>query len=127
MDRIEKFIKKLKKLEDISKVKFAILYGSTIERYSTKDSDLDICVYYDTNDKKKMFDFRLKLLVELCDDKYDIQIFQTLPLYIKMEIIKGKVIYTKDKKFIYKTALETLREYELFEPHLHQYIYKGIL
>lgn len=124
MHKIDRFIKKLKETGEFSRVKFAILYGSTAKGYTTKDSDLDICVYYDTNDKGKMSDFRLKLLTKLCDDKYDIQIFQLLPLYIKIEAIKGEVIYAKDKNFLYETALETLREYELFEPHLHQYIYR---
>ena len=56
-------------------------------------------------------------------DKYDIQIFQLLPLYVKVKVLKeGRILYSKDKRKIYDTAYQTIKEYNLFEPHYNDYI-----
>lgn len=44
-----------------SKVKFIILYGSVAANTQTNDSDIDITVFYDT-DERNQFQFRIKVL-----------------------------------------------------------------
>ncbi|AAB99565.1 TPA: nucleotidyltransferase domain-containing protein [Methanocaldococcus jannaschii] len=71
----------------MSKVFGILLYGSYAKNEYTKRSDIDIClVGVDRNTY-------LEILGKL-GNKYDIKIFEELPLYIKMEIIKNhKVIF----------------------------------
>ena len=88
------------------KVRFIILYGSASEGRMKEDSDIDICVYYDAAEASE---FRLKVLSELFDDVYDIKIFQQLPLPLRMQVLKGKVLYEDDAPFMYDKAYETIK------------------
>ncbi|MFB0562313.1 MAG: nucleotidyltransferase domain-containing protein [Candidatus Lokiarchaeia archaeon] len=114
----------LRSISDFDKVKFVILYGSEAKGEAWENSDIDFCVYYSADDKEKMSRFRLKLLTELSDDKYDVQIFQLLPLYVRVEVLKGEVLYAEDMDFLYEVALNTIRDFELFKPLLHDYLYR---
>ena len=101
------------------KVRFIILYGSANEGRMKEDSDIDISVYYDDADASE---FRLKVLSDLFDDIYDIKIFQQLPLPIRMQILKGKVLYEDDTTFIYDKAYETIKEFESFKRGYYDYL-----
>jgi len=101
------------------KVRFVILYGSANEGSMKEDSDIDISVYYDDADASE---FRLKVLSDLFDDIYDIKIFQQLPLPIRMQILKGKVLYEDDTTFIYDKAYETIKEFESFKRGYYDYL-----
>ena len=110
------------KIRDIggAKIKFIILYGSAAKGESTSLSDIDLAVYYH-GDKKERFDFRIKILGRV-SNKFDIQIFQDLPLYIQSEILStGKVIYYRDYKEIFNIFMKTIREFEDFKPRLQLY------
>jgi hypothetical protein len=101
------------------KVRFIILYGSACEGRMKEDSDIDISVYYDDVDTSE---FRLKVLSDLFDDIYDIKIFQQLPLPIRMQVLKGKVLYEDDTTFIYDKAYETIKEFESFKRRYYDYL-----
>ena len=101
------------------KVRFIILYGSACEGRMKEDSDIDISVYYDDVDASE---FRLKVLSDLFHDIYDIKIFQQLPLPIRMQILKGKVLYEDDTTFIYDKAYETIKEFESFKRGYYDYL-----
>lgn len=47
------------------------------------------------------------------NDIFDVQIFQDLPLYIRKDILNGKLLYMKDKS-IYEIARNTIEEFEDF-------------
>ncbi len=83
-------------------------------------SDIDICVYYDDEDDAS--DFRLKVLSELFDDEYDIKIFQQMPLYLRIEVLKGTVLYCDDKTFLLDKAYETIKEFDAFKHRFYDYI-----
>ncbi|WP_423792185.1 nucleotidyltransferase domain-containing protein [Methanocaldococcus indicus] len=69
------------------KVFGVLIYGSYIKNEHTKRSDIDICLI--KVDKDTYF----KILGKL-GNKYDIKIFEELPLYIKIDIINNhKVIF----------------------------------
>lgn len=116
----EYFLSVLKEMPEFKKVKFVFLFGSIIYGKPTKSSDVDFAVYYEGNDNER-FKFRLKLSEKL-PDKFDIQIFQDLPLYIRKEVLKGKVIYVKDKKFVYEKAYETIQAFEDFKFGYYDYL-----
>ena len=66
--------------------------------------------------------FRLKILSELFDDVYDIKIFQQLPLPLRMQVLKGRVLYSDDRPFMYDKAYETIKEFESFKRRYYDYL-----
>ena len=119
--KIEKGIEKIKNIDGFEEVKFIVLYGSTAEGRMNKDSDIDLSIYYDGS-QEEASRFRFKALSELFDDIYDIQIYQQLPLYVRIEVLKGKMIYCKDKRFLYEAAIETIKDFEEFKHRFYDYI-----
>jgi len=116
--KIKEFLKKIRKLKEFKRIEFIILYGSHANKKANKMSDVDICIYYDA-DEKEVSKFRLKLL-SLFD--YDIQMYQQIPIYIKKEVLKGKVLYVKNLMFLYEVALQTIKEFEEFKARYYDYI-----
>lgn len=62
-----------------------LLFGSYVEGEQTKRSDIDVCVVNPS--KGVLNDISGKL-----GGKYDINVFDNLPLYIKLEIIRHHVV-----------------------------------
>lgn len=118
---VEKGLEKIKNMEGFEKVKFIILYGSAAEGRMIEGSDIDLSIYYD-GDPEEESRFRFEVLSELFDDAYDVQMFQQLPLYVRVEILKGKMIYCGDKKLLYEVAVETLKDFEAFKHRFYDYI-----
>ena len=101
-------------------VNFIIVYGSKIKGNYYPSSDVDICISVDLP-KKERYNARMSLLGEF-PDKYDIQIFEDIPLRLKMSVLKGKLVYCKDKEKLFALALELKKEYEDFLPRYNHYI-----
>jgi predicted nucleotidyltransferase len=117
-DKIDRAVSRIKSLGG-DKVRFIILYGSACDGRMNEDSDIDISVYYDDVDASE---FRLKVLSELFDDIYDIKIFQQLPLPLRMQVLKGEVLYSDDTPFIYDKAYETIKEFASFKHRYYDYL-----
>ena len=117
---IEKFLEEIKKSEFFSKIEFIVLFGSYLSNYHLDDSDVDICLYIKDN-QKNLAKFRLNLLKKF-PDKLDLQIYQLLPTYIQVEVLKGKFLYIKNEDHAYEIAYETIEEYEDFHPLYLDYI-----
>ena len=124
-DEIDKIlnsaVERLKGIQGFEKVRFIILYGSAAEGKTRETSDIDLCVDIDAKTDYERSKFRLSALSEL-PDYFDIQIFEQLPLYVKKEVLKGKVIYCRDEEYLYKTALSTIKEFEDFKYRFYDYI-----
>ncbi len=114
------FMKKLQETPDFDRVKFAFLFGSHAEGKANKFSDFDFAVYYDGSSKER-FKFRIHFGGQL-PEKFDLQVFQDLPLYVQKEVLKGKLIYCTDLQFAYDCAYETLRRFEDFKRGYYDYI-----
>ena len=112
----------LKKFKLLSKVEFIILFGSVSKKKQTPLSDIDFCLSLHLPAKERAR-IRMKLLGTL-PEKYDIQIFEDLPLYIQKEVLGGKVIYCKNKKKLIERALSVIQDYEDFKPIYEYYIAK---
>lgn len=110
------------KIKDIGgdSIKFIVLYGSAAKGRSTNLSDIDIAVFH-SGDKRERFQFRVKILGRI-DNKFDIQTYQDLPLYIQNEILScGEVLYFSDYTEIFNTFMKTIREFDDFKPRLELY------
>ncbi|MGD2249032.1 MAG: nucleotidyltransferase domain-containing protein [Candidatus Methanofastidiosia archaeon] len=116
-------LQKLRGLPHFNKLKFVYLYGSQTTKKTTERSDIDIALYYDIQGKRNLYDLQF-LISGSFPDKYDIYMFQLLPLYVKVEVFKGDLLYTDDKGFVYDIAWETIKEYNDFEPR-YKYILYG--
>ncbi|MEK6856987.1 MAG: nucleotidyltransferase domain-containing protein [Nanoarchaeota archaeon] len=120
---MEEVVKKILKEDVENKVKFIILYGSQSNNNSTPMSDIDLAIYYD-GDKRERFNFRIKIS-GLLNKKYDVQTFQDLPLQVKKEVIKGKVLHQKDYQFFFDQVMQVIKEYDFFKKYLDMY-YEGV-
>ena len=124
-DEINSIIKNaLDRLKDISgfeKIRFIILYGSAAKGKIRKNSDIDLCIDLDAETDLDRSKYRLTVLSEL-PDYFDIQIFSQLPLYVKKEVLRGKVIFCRDEEYLYNTAMLTIREFEDFKYRFYDYI-----
>lgn len=77
------------------KVLAILLYGSQINGKSTPRSDIDICIVTGNKERAKKF-YQETLPIQSKNPKYDIHIFELLPLYLKNEIINNhKIIFAK--------------------------------
>jgi len=112
-------VNKIKKDKDVLAV---MLYGSYL-RNKKYARDIDICVILSKKmQTKEMSRKRMKYLSQ-ANDKIDIQIFQLLPLYIRIRILKeGKILFSRNRKKVYEKAYEAIKEYNLFEKYYLDYI-----
>jgi predicted nucleotidyltransferase len=78
-----------------SHLKGIILFGSYADNSSTSRSDIDICLVAGKSDVKEIFNMVLESNVT---QKYDVKIFETLPVYMKAEVLGSAVIiWTQDE------------------------------
>lgn len=102
-------------LEEIKDKVFAILiYGSYVTGEAHSRSDIDICFILKTGNKEIVNKIFKKILeISAKNEKYDIRIFEQMPLFMKIEVIEnGEVIYAED--------LSELNEYFYFFRKLWQ-------
>lgn len=118
---VQHALERLKTVEGFEKVRFVIFYGSIAEGRAREGSDIDLCVYYDGGHEEAAR-FRFAALSELADDRYDIQIFSHLPLYVRVEALRGCILYCTDERFVYDVAYRTIRDFDDFKHRLYDYI-----
>jgi len=140
---IDKYVTKametIRNTEGFENVTFIMLYGSGARDEMTEDSDIDICIGYkstksegDTEARAGDEDetdigidaglFRFRVLTGLSGGKFDIQIFEELPLYVRVEILKGKLLYAKEESEVYDIAWSTIKEFDHFKKYYYDYI-----
>ena len=116
--QIEKILQKAKKDKRIIAV---LLFGScSREEYH---NDIDICLVLDKKySNREMFNIRLEFLKGM-NDKFDIQVFQQLPLYIRINILKeGKPLLCKNQDLLYELAFATIKEFGFYKGRYDYYI-----
>ncbi|MDW7777067.1 MAG: nucleotidyltransferase domain-containing protein [Methanosarcinales archaeon] len=123
-EEIKGFNKTIKSMSEFNRIEFIILYGSAARGDAISGSDIDLCIYYNADEKEDLSRFRLDILSRLKGSVFDIRMFQQLPLYVRVEVLKGRIIYTREQSFLYGIALDTIREFESFKPRFHDYIYR---
>ncbi len=124
-DEIDELVKinveKLKNLVGFEKVRFIILYGSAAEGTTRENSDIDLCIDIDEDTDYERSKFRLMVLSEV-PDFFDVQIFAQLPVYVKKEVLKGKVVFCRDEEYLYEVAISTIKEFDDFKYRYYDYI-----
>lgn len=120
MEIQKKITLELEKLGAMRNTEFIILYGSVSQGKETPLSDVDICISLSLSPKERT-GVRMELLGSL-PDKYDIQIFEDLPLYVQKSVLSGKLLYCKNKRKTIQRAIGVIKDYEDFEPVYLRYI-----
>lgn len=96
---IKKDFSFLAKRKDILAI---LLFGSYIRGDESKRSDVDICIVAPQCDDKQLIREVYRNL-DVHKKKYDVRIFEALPLYIKIQIIEdNEVIFTRDVYELYE-------------------------
>lgn len=122
-DQAREAVKRIEAIDGFDRVRFIFLYGSVVAGQARDDSDIDLCLWYD-GDTNQAERFRFACIKELSDSRFDIQIFSHLPLYIRIEVIKGRLLYAKDMRFVYDIAYHTIKEFDIFKHRFYDYIGK---
>lgn len=85
--------------------------------------DIDICIFLKPEEYSPEFLSRKRFEYIQEEEKYDVHVFQQLPLYIQKRILKeAKMVLCKNEDLLYDLYFLTIRNYEHYEP-----IYEGYL
>jgi len=122
-------LKELKKLSEKARddgdVLAVMLFGSYAR--NEKFSDIDVCVVLKQGKFDPLFLSKKRLEYLIAFPNLDIQIFQQLPSYIKIRILKeGKTIFCRDEGLLYDLSFSIIREFEYFKPRYLSYL-EGVL
>ena len=117
---VDTALRQMQQVPGFGNIRFILLHGSAAEGRATGDSDIDLCVYYD-GDRAEAAQFRHRILSRLPGTHYDVQIFGILPLYVRVEVLRGIPVFVPDMRFLYETADRTLREFGDFKHRLYDY------
>ncbi len=103
-------------LKNDHRVIAAYLFGSHGSPRQTPLSDIDICLFTrDLLPKTKLE------LLSFGSEKIDISLFDTLPIYIKPEVFRGKPLFVKDKLFVAEKFAISFRGYQDFKRYQRRY------
>jgi predicted nucleotidyltransferase len=101
-----------------------IVFGSAARDEQVPFSDVDICLIM--TPKPKPFGPKAlshKRLEYMKDNSLDVRIFQQLPLYIRVRVLRdGRVLFARDENQLYELAFRTAQAFEDFK-----HIYYGYL
>lgn len=122
MNYKQDLIKVLKKLNLFTKTNFIILFGSVSKGKANPLSDIDLCISLDLPPKERL-QARIKLSGFL-PEKYDLQIFEDLPVYVQKSVLSGKVLYSKNKQQLIERAISIINEYDDFKKVYDYYLAK---
>ena len=93
-----------------------VLFGSRLMKARFRDTD--ICLFIREN---VTADKRVEYLMHF-GDKYDVQVFDELPLYVRARVLKGRILLDKDYHALFDIYRNTIREYDLFKPHFDTFL-----
>ena len=110
----------IKQAKTDGKITAVALFGSSLKG---NGRDIDLCIFLDKKYSnlemsKKQLDF-----MKNAKSNFDIQIFQQLPIYIRMRILKeGRILLDKNPEFLYNLAFDTIKEFEFFRKSYEIYL-----
>lgn len=96
-----------------------LLYGSVAKREETSRSDIDVCL---VKPEKGIHNEVLSSL----GGKYDIKVFEDLPLYIKMDVIKNHEVIFGDELELSEYFYEYRKIWKDMEPRIKKNQFQNI-
>jgi len=99
-----------------------IVFGSAARDEQVPVSDVDICLVV-TPKPFRPSALSRKRLEYMKGDSLDVRIFQQLPLYIRVRVLReGRILFVRDENQLYELAFRTAQAFEDFK-----HIYYGYL
>ena len=105
-------IQKLKKSKIVESI---IQFGSSLEKEDY--NDIDLCIF---TTRPLILGEQLRLVKDI-PQKYDVSFYDGLPLHLKREVLKGKILFTRDYYKILKEVQRVDLEYPHYEHFLEEY------
>jgi len=112
-----------------NEISLAIIFGSYVEGKYGDLSDIDIAIKL--KNKKDKLDLISSLIIDLSlklnikEDKIDIVLLdEDIPIELKFNIIKGKLLYCKDINEYLDIVVRTVSEYNDFKIFLEKHKFK---
>ncbi len=105
-----------KKISKLKNVEAVYIFGGYANGKVHFGSDIDICIIGNLTKKDKENIRGLSI-----PDNYDISFFNELPIWIKMRIFSGKLLFCRNKEFVYGACFKTLKEYSDFKPAINRF------
>jgi predicted nucleotidyltransferase len=101
-----------------------LIFGSAARQEQTPLSDVDLCLVMMPQPKPfGSTALSYKRLEYMKDNSLDVRIFQQLPLYIRVRVLKeGRILFVRDEDQLYELAFRTAQAFEDFK-----HIYYGYL
>jgi len=101
-----------------------IIFGSAARDEQPPFSDVDICLVMTSQPKSfKPTSLSHKRIEYMKDNSLDVRIFQQLPLYIRVRVLReGRILFVRDENQLYELAFRTAQAFEDFK-----HIYYGYL
>ncbi|MGQ4914955.1 MAG: nucleotidyltransferase domain-containing protein [Candidatus Asgardarchaeia archaeon] len=120
MSRID-VSKKLEPLKSDSNILAIMLFGSYAR--GEQFSDIDVCLVLNKPlSNLEMSKMRVKYQ-SLLGDAFDVQIYQQLPLYIRVRVLReGIVVYCRDEDKLYELAYRTIKDFVYFEKYYRYHL-----
>ena len=95
------------------KLSGVLLYGSRALGEAGPDSDIDLCLVIPEESDAVRAELWRKFIAKLRDDRFDVRVFELLPLHIKAEVIeKGIVLASRDELGLFEYFHPFRREWE---------------
>lgn len=107
MKEVEKILDAVEKDKNVLAV---IMFGSAL---GGEGRDVDICLVADEG----VGDLSTMLMYysgRFCG-KIDLSVFQMLPLYIRRNVLKGKILFCRDYEKLYNIVFATIKEFGFYE------------
>jgi predicted nucleotidyltransferase len=101
-----------------------IVFGSAARDEQVPLSDVDICLVM-MSQLKPFGPTTLshKRLEYMKGDSLDVRIFQQLPLYIRVRVLKeGRILFVRDENQLYELAFRTAQAFEDFKHIYYEYL-----
>ena len=120
--KLEGVLEKASGDEDVLAV---LLFGSYAR--DEEFSDIDVCLVLKPGEADPLLLSKKRLEYLAAFPDLDIQVFQQLPLYIRVRVLReGKSLFCRDEDLLYDLSFSTVREFEYFKPRYLSYL-EGVL
>jgi hypothetical protein len=112
----------IERTADDPEVLALMIYGSHARGDAVGASDVDMYLVLRAG-KYEDLTLSNKKLSYLRDFDFDVQVFQQLPLYIRVRVLReGKLIFCANEDQLYDLAYRTAQQFEDFKPIYYAYL-----
>ena len=106
---VSKLVSQLKRDKNVIAI---YLFGSHGTARETPLSDIDICVFMKVTTTGNILKIK-----SYGSEIIDISLFDTLPIYLKPEVFKGKPLFIRDKYFVAEKFAQCFRQYQDYKKY----------